>query len=183
MEEISLRRANTLHPIIRQKVIDAVNHINRKLLGKRVRLRIAYGLRTKDEQTRLFNQGRTVLFDANGKRLGKVTNAQWWQTIHFYGLAFDIVVLYDKDDNGTFEVASWDLLKDFDGDGKAEWREAIDYLKSVGFEWGGDWKRFKDAPHFQAKKPNGQSYNWRELKALIDSGQTFIENGITYPKL
>lgn len=183
MDEISLQRANTLHPNIRQKVIDALNHINRNILGKRVRLRIAYGHRTREEQTKLFNQGRTVLFDSKGRRLGKVTNAQWWQTIHFYGLAFDIVVLYDKDDNGTFETASWDLLKDFDGDGKSDWRECIDYLKSIGFEWGGDWKRFKDAPHFQAKKTNGQSYSWRELKALIDSGQTFVENGITYPKL
>lgn len=158
MDEISLQRLQTLHPAIRQKVIDAYTYITLKLFGSRVRLRIAYGVRTKEEQTALYAQGRTVLFDKNGKRLGKVTNAQWWQTMHFYGLAFDIVVLYDMDNNGTFEVASWDLIKDVDGDGKPDWQEAILYLKSQGFEWGGDW-RFKDAPHFQMVF----GYSWQKL--------------------
>ncbi len=158
MDQISLDRIETLHPAIRQKVKDAYIHISNKLFGKRVRLRMAYCIRTKEEQTALFAQGRTVLFDSNGKRLGKVTNAQWWQTIHFYGLAFDIVVLYDMDNNGTFEVASWDLTKDLDTDGKADWKEAIDYLKSQGFEHGGDWK-FKDVPHFQMTF----GYTWQQL--------------------
>lgn len=160
MDEISLQRLEKLHPKIKDKAITAYKHVTTNLFGKRVRLRIAYGVRTKEEQTALFAQGRTVLFDAKGKRLGKVTNAQWWQTMHFYGLAFDIVVLYDVDNNGTFEVASWDLVKDLDEDGKADWREAIDYLKSQGFEWGGDWK-FKDAPHFQMVFNN----SWKELYA------------------
>ena len=178
MDSISIERINSLHPKIRKEVMDAFMHINKNVLGKRVRLRIAYGARTKQEQTALYNQGRTVLFDANGKRLGKVTNAQWWQTMHFYRIAFDVVVLYDMNNDGKFEVASWDLTKDIDGDGKADWKEVVTYLKSLGYEWGGDWK-FKDAPHFQKTFGN----TWRSLRAKLDKGDVFVENGITYINL
>ena len=27
--------------------------------------------------------------------------------------------------------------------------EAVTIAKAIGFEWGGDWTRFKDKPHFQ----------------------------------
>lgn len=175
MDQISLERLQSLHPKIRQGAIEDYKHINNKLFGKRVRLRIAYAQRTKEEQTSLYAQGRTVLFDKNGKRLGKVTNAQWWQTMHFYCLAIDIVVLYDMDGNGTFEVASWDLVKDMDADGQADWMEAVNYLRSQGWEWGGSWK-FKDAPHFQ--KTFG--HTWQSLYKKWQNKDTFVENGITY---
>lgn len=29
------------------------------------------------------------------------------------------------------------------------WKECINYAKSIGFEWGGDWKGFVDSPHLQ----------------------------------
>jgi peptidoglycan L-alanyl-D-glutamate endopeptidase CwlK len=29
------------------------------------------------------------------------------------------------------------------------WAKAAELGKSVGLEWGGDWKGFKDMPHFQ----------------------------------
>jgi len=64
--------------------------------------------------------------------------------------------LIDKDKNGTFETASWDVKTDFDGDGKADWMEIVTIFKRYGFEWGGDWK-FNDAPHFQ--KTFGKSIN------------------------
>lgn len=179
MDLISLERLKTLHPAIRQKALDAYKHVNNKLYGKRVRLRIAYAHRTKQEQTNLYNQGRTILFDKDGKRLGKVTNAQWWQTIHFYRLAFDIVVLYDMDNNGTFEVASWDLLKDMDADGQADWMEAVNYLKSQGFVWGGDWKRFPDAPHFEMTF----GHTWQQLYKKFQNKEFFIEEGVEYIKL
>jgi len=61
--------------------------------------------------------------------------------MHNYGVAFDIVILKDLDNNGTFETASYDLDK--------HWMAVTNYFKSKGWEWGGDWKSFKDAPHFQ----------------------------------
>ena len=176
MDKITLDRIATLHPKIRQKVLDAYTYANNKLLGKGVRLRFAYTTRTIEEQDELYAQGRTKLYDSNGKRLGRVTQAKGGQSIHNYHLAFDIVLLLDKDLDGKFESATYEML-DFDKDGKADWLEVVEYFKSLGFTWGGDWD-FKDKPHFEM--PFG--HTWRTLKMKYDNGKTFTEkiNGKTY---
>lgn len=170
-DNITLDRIKLLHPTLRKEVYDAYMHVNNKLLGKGVRLRFAYTLRTNEEQDALYAQGRTK----TGK---KVTNAKGGQSIHNYGLAFDIVLLLDKDGNGTFETASWDINADFDNDHKADWMEVINYFKSIGWEWGGDWKSFKDYPHLQ--KTSG--YTWKQLKDKIDNEEYITEyiNGKAY---
>jgi peptidoglycan LD-endopeptidase CwlK len=177
MDKITLDRIATLHPKIRKQVLDAYTHINNRLLGKGVRLRFTYTTRTIEEQDALFAQGRTRLFDAKGKRLGIVTKAKGGQSIHNYHLAWDIVLLLDRNADGIFEEASWDTTLDFDKDGTADWKECTDYFKSIGAVWGGDWK-FKDAPHFEMTF----GHTWRTLKTLYDKGQTFTEvvNGKTY---
>jgi peptidoglycan L-alanyl-D-glutamate endopeptidase CwlK len=176
MDKITLDRINTLHPKIKKEVLDAYSYINNKLLGKGVRLRFAHTTRTIQEQDGLFAQGRTNLFDSNGKRLGIVTNARGGQSIHNYHLAFDIVLLIDKNNDEVFESATYEML-DFDKDGKSDWMEVVDYLKSKGFVWGGDWK-FKDKPHFEMTF----GHSWKTLKQMYDSGKTFTEtiNGKTY---
>lgn len=171
VDTLTIKRIATLHPVIRDRVLQAYLHINNKLLGKGVRLRFAYTYRTGEEQDSLYSIGRTKLYDKNGKKLGKVTNAKSWQSIHNYGLAFDIVLLYDKNGDGVFETASWNSVIDFDKDGKADWMEVVDYFKSVGFEWGGDWKNFKDLPHFQIDF----NMSWRDMKKKIDSGEYIKE--------
>jgi peptidoglycan L-alanyl-D-glutamate endopeptidase CwlK len=126
-----------------------------------VTCRFAYTLRTIKEQNDLYALGRTKLFDANGKRLGIVTNAKGGQSYHNYGLAFDIVLL-------TKNGASWDIITDFDGDGISDWKEIVNIFKKHGYVWGGDWK-FKDAPHFE--KSFGHSV--ANLQTL-HSGNKFI---------
>ena len=171
MDSITIQRIRQAHPSIREMLLQQYREAN-NLLGKGARLRFAYVHRTPQEQDILFN------------RRPKVTNAKGWQSIHNYGLAFDIVLLYDNDGNGTFEEASWSQIRDFDKDSKADWKEMVDYFKSKGWFWGGDFKSFKDAPHFELKKPNGTRYTWQELKAKIDSNDTIQDtNGIVYPKL
>jgi peptidoglycan L-alanyl-D-glutamate endopeptidase CwlK len=108
------------------------------------------------------------LFDSRGNRLGKVTNANAGQSIHNYGLALDIVLIVDRED------ASWDVAMDYDKDRRADWMEVTNILKRNGWEWGGDWKRFKDAPHFE----KNFGYTWRQLKAKHDK-RDFIP-GTTY---
>lgn len=164
LDNITLDRIKTLHPKIRKEVLDAYTYVNEKLLGKGVRLRFAYTYRSPEEQDKLFNQKP------------KVTNAKGWQSIHQYGLAFDIVILYDLDGNGTFETASWDMKKDFDNNKIADWMQVTDYFKSIGYEWGGDWKSLKDAPHFQ----KAFNLRWQDMKSKIDSKQFVTENGIKY---
>lgn len=159
MDQITLDRINLLHPKVREEVLKAYIHVNNKLLGRGVRVRFAYTIRTFEEQDELYAIGRTKLYNSKGERLGKVTNARGGQSIHNYGLAFDIVLLYDKNNDGIFESASWDTVLDFDKDGVSDWMEVINYFKSIGWVWGGDWKNFPDKPHMQ--KTFG--YDWRSL--------------------
>jgi peptidoglycan L-alanyl-D-glutamate endopeptidase CwlK len=171
MDLLTLNRINYLHPAIRQEVLAAYNYINRKLLGKGIRLRFAHTLRSFKEQDDLYALGRTK----GGK---KVTNAKGGQSIHNYGLAFDIVILLDKNGDGTFETASWDTKKDTDNDGTADWMEVVRYFKSLGWQWGGDWASFPDYPHFE--KTFG--HNWKTLEAKYNSNDVFNEviEGATY---
>ena len=170
MDAITIQRIQQAHPKIRQQLLQQYEEAN-NLLGKGARLRFAYVFRSVAEQNALFN------------KRPKVTNARGGQSIHNYGLAFDIVLLYDNDGNGTFEEASWSMIRDFDKDSKADWMEIVNYFKSKGWEWGGDWRRFKDAPHFQLKKSNGSSYTWQELYNAVENGNTITDSGIIYPNI
>lgn len=167
MDLISIQRIGESHPKIRKQLLEQYKEAN-NLLGKGARLRFAYVYRSNALQDRLYNQKP------------KVTNAKRGQSIHNYGLAFDIVLLYDNDGNGTFEEASWSMIRDYDKDSKADWMEIVNYFKSKGWEWGGDWKSFKDAPHFQMDFGN----TWQNLLQKINSGEIIKdENGIIYPKI
>jgi len=165
MDSVTIDRIKLMHPDKRESLKQIYININNKL-PKGVRLRFTHTLRTIEEQNYLYSQGRS--------RSGSIiTNAKGGQSIHNYGLAFDIVILLDEDGNGTFEKAVWN--------GK-HFNFVANELESLGFEWGGRWK-FKDAPHFQYKKENGTSYKWQELKSLLDNGQSIKSNSVNYPKL
>lgn len=153
-DEKTLERIKLLHPKLRQEVSSIYDEIVESLSGKAI-CRFAYTLRTFAEQDALYAQGRT-------KPGAIVTKAKAGQSYHNYGLAIDIVLLVDKDGNGSFETASWDTKTDFDVDGKSDWQEIVAIFKRHGFEWGGDWK-FSDLPHFQ--KTFGKSI--ADLQALI----------------
>lgn len=174
MDQETVRVIQKLHPKIRKRVLDAYTYINQKLLGKGVRLRFTSTIRTFAEQDYLYQQGRTRLFDSKGNKLGIVTNSKAGQSIHNYGLAWDIVLLLDKNNDGVFESIAWNQVIDFDKDGKADWMEAVNFFKSIGASWGGDWKSFKDAPHLEITF----GHTWRTLKAKYDA-KDFIP-GTTY---
>jgi peptidoglycan L-alanyl-D-glutamate endopeptidase CwlK len=157
-DQKTLERIQLLHPKLRDEALELYDEIVASLTGSAI-CRFAYTLRTFAEQDALFAQGRS--------KPGKVvTNAKGGQSYHNYGLAIDIVLILDKDKNGTFETASWDVKSDFDGDKKADWMEVVQIFKRFGFEWGGDWK-FLDLPHFQ--KTFGKSIY--ELKSLHAAGK------------
>lgn len=158
MDKLTIDRIKLAHPAIRETLLQEYKEINNKLPAN-VRLRFAYVYRTPEEQRKLFIQKP------------RVTKADQWQSIHNYALAFDIVLLYDKDNNGTFELASWEQNK--------FWMQVVSYFKSKNWTWGGDFKSFKDDPHFQ--KDFGLS--WQKMKSKIDNGEFTIDNGIKYIKL
>ena len=73
----------------------------------------------------------------------------------------------DLDNNGTFETADFTVNE--------YWKKIASFFKSKGFIWGGDFKSFKDAPHFELS--NG--LKWSYFKAL----KTQVYNGVSYPVL
>lgn len=158
MDQISLSRINQLHPKIRKEVKRIYLEEVIPSLPDNVMCRITQGVRTKQEQDALYAQGRTVLFDNTGKRLGKVTNAKFGQSFHNYGFAIDFVLLIDKDRNGTFESVSWKV--------DSIWMTVINIFKKHGWKSGADFKSFKDYPHLE--KTFG--YTWQQMKALYDAG-------------
>lgn len=173
MDKLTEKRLKLLHPAIRDNVRQWTSIISDVLLGKGVELRLAYTLRTVAEQNLLYSYGRTKFYDNAGNRKGKVTYVKGGYSIHNYGLAWDIVLLLDKDGNGTYESASWDIALDFDKDGTSDWMEVVKLYKEADdkVEWGGDWERFKDYPHFQIDF----GYTAKQLKAKIDAGDYFTE--------
>jgi peptidoglycan L-alanyl-D-glutamate endopeptidase CwlK len=157
-DQKTIERIQLLHPKLRDEALEMYDEIVEALTGSAA-CRFAYTLRTFAEQDVLYAQGRS--------KPGKVvTNAKGGHSYHNYGLAIDIVLLVDKDKNGSFETASWDVKTDFDKDAKADWMEVVQIFKRYGYEWGGEWK-FKDDPHFQ--KSFGKSIY--ELKALHTAGK------------
>ena len=135
MDTITLARIELLHPKLRTEAKEIYIAIYNALKG-RAAVRFTHTLRTIAEQDALYAQGRTK----PGK---KVTNAKGGSSYHNYGLAIDICLILDG------KEASWDTSKDFDKDGISDWMEAVAIFKSRGWEWGGEFKSFKDAPHFQ----------------------------------
>jgi len=168
MDAITIDRIKQAHPKIREQLLQDYKDAN-NLLGKYVRLRFSYVYRSPKLQHEIFLQRP------------RVTKADAWQSIHQYGLAFDILLLLDKDKNGIFEEATYDMIKDFDLDKTPDWSEVTKFLLSKGYINGfiSNGKKW-DYPHFQ--KDFG--YNWRQLKNLIDNGDIIEDdNGITYPKI
>lgn len=139
VDKVSEEKIKTLHPILRDEIRVLIDKINTCTLTGVAKVRIAQGLRTFAEQDALYAQGRT--------KPGKiVTKAKGGQSIHNYGLAIDIVLII----NG--KEASWDTKKDFDKDQQSDWMEVVTEFKRAGWIWGGDWRTFKDMPHFEKTK-------------------------------
>jgi len=138
----TIERIKLLHPIVVNEVISLYKERVVPALSSNVFCRFTHTLRTFEEQDALYAQGRSKLYDSNEKRLGIVTNAKGGQSLHNFGLAFDIVLI----DRAN---AIWNHTKDFDGDGIADWMEVIDIFLSEGWEWGGNFQSLVDYPHLQ----------------------------------
>ena len=149
MDQISLKRIETAHPKLRDELKKIYTEINTVLTGRGM-CRIAYVLRTFEEQTKLFNQKP------------KVTNSKAGQSYHNYGLAVDIVFIIDG------KEVSYDTAKDWDGDKVADWLEVVKIFNKYGWQWGfmKNGKRW-DLPHFQ--KTFG--LHWSELLKRYNAGK------------
>lgn len=124
-----------LHPLLEYKRKELI-----KLSSEKgIYLITTAGLRTFEEQNKLYNQGR----DSSGIVVGSVvTNAKGGQSWHNYGLAFDVAF-----DNG-YGVPTWEEY-DMNKNGIDDWDEIGLIGESIGLEWGGRWIVLLDRPHFQ----------------------------------
>ena len=116
----TIDRIKLLHPKLRDEATLIYQEIKTALIGKAI-CRFSYTLRIFAEQDALFNARP------------QVTKAKGGQSYHNYGLAVDIVLLVDKDANGTYESALWDVKSDFDGDNKSDWMEIVAIFKRHGW--------------------------------------------------
>lgn len=152
MDQYTQQRIAKLHPSVREDVLKIISECDLALTGK-AKIRITQGLRTFKEQDALYAIGRTK----PGK---KVTNAKGGQSIHNYGFAVDICLVIDGN------TASWDTVKDWDNDKIADWYECVKIFAKYGWDWGGNWKKFKDLPHFDKRGYN----DWKKLsKRKLDT--------------
>jgi len=163
-DKISIARAQQLHPAVRAEVIQLITEAETKL-PVNLAIRIVQGLRTIEEQNALYAQGRTT-------KGSIVTNAKGGSSYHNYGLAIDFAILVDKDGNGTYDELSWDIKKDNDKNGIADWLEVVKVFEAAGWEWGGRWSSIKDYPHVQ--KTFG--HKWQDLYARYEKKQ-FVAGG------
>lgn len=88
-----------------------------------IKIRFTGGYRSCEAQNALYAQGRTT----PGK---VVTNAKCGDSLHNYGVAFDIC---------------FDSKTPYEG----PWEKVGAIGESLGLEWGGRWTTFVDRPHFQ----------------------------------
>jgi len=95
--------------------------------AKGIDLLVTSTYRDSESQDALYAQGRTTPGNI-------VTRAKAGQSWHNYRCALDVVPLV----NGK---AVWD--------DQAVWKQVGEIGKSCGLEWAGDWKTFKEYPHFQ----------------------------------
>lgn len=108
-----------------------------------IHVKIISGHRTYAEQNALYAQGRT-------KPGLIVTKAKGGHSNHNFATAFDIGI--------------------FSADGKQYIDESPDYKRcgligeALGLEWGGNWKDFKDEPHFQLNEGRSMA----QLRSAFD---------------
>jgi len=95
--------------------------------AKSIDLLVTSTYRDAESQDALYAQGRTTPGNI-------VTRAKAGQSWHNWRCALDVVPLV----NGK---AIWD--------DQALWKQVGEIGKSCGLEWAGDWKTFKEYPHFQ----------------------------------
>lgn len=157
------RKLDDLHPEVMKKALRFLTLAKQKY-GIDVLIYCTY--RSPEEQEVLYLQGRydklgITLEELNEKRkkLGLypltekeakkiVTNAKPWQSAHQYKVAFDCVpIVAGKPDWNNINL----------------YKKLAEIGKEVGLDWAGEWKTFKEYPHFQDTKL------FEELKFLHDN--------------
>lgn len=130
MDKVTEERLKGVHP-------DLVKVFLRAAEINKFPLRVTCGLRTVTEQKHLVAIGASKTM--RSRHLPHVRDG--------LSRAIDIAGLVDLDKDGkieTEEMFHWPLYPQIAASMKAAAKEL-----GIPIEWGGDWKSFKDGPHFQ----------------------------------
>lgn len=114
-----------IHPVVKESAVEVI----RRAYKEGIYVQFSSGYRSNEEQQRLYNQGRTTPGNV-------VTNARPGESLHNYGLAIDYFLVSADGKQSLWSVNN-------------NWRRVAAIGKSLGFEWGGDWRGFVDYPHLQ----------------------------------
>lgn len=119
-------------PGMDKDVADITRAVIKELAPKGIYVGVAQGYRSKAEQDALYAQGRY------GNPGPIVTGARGGQSNHNFGVAVDLFVYSDDGTKSNFYLP-----------GNSKLSAIVAAMKKRGMEWGGDWTRFPDYPHYQ----------------------------------
>ena len=161
----SMERLGAVHSMLRIYTEELI----RRAYKEGINVQISSGYRSNIDQAYIYGQGRPN-YVYNGVKYGRpgaiVSNAQPGMSIHNYGLAIDYFLTTHDGSAATWVV-------------NAQWRRVAAIAKEMGFEWGGDWRNFKDYPHLQfnrglsiAQLKNGARPTFPPLQVVAGVNQT-----------
>lgn len=149
-----MRGLELLHPEVRK----AAEALQALAAIKGINVIITDTLRTQSEQNALYAMGRKPLHEVNKLRkeakMSPISSKEnKWRTnaenaldsYHGWGLAFDIVITgYDG------KTINWSEKVDWNENLISDWEEVGSLISAIpGLEWGGNWTKYRDMPHFQ----------------------------------
>lgn len=124
MDTVSEQRLSAVHP----KLANLIRMMAHQLELESIPIRVTQGLRTWEEQEKLYAQGRSAPGNI-------VTNTPGGNSWHCFGLAADVVPM----ESG---VADWNVSH-------PSWQRIVSLGQNLGLVSGSQWRTFKDYPHFQ----------------------------------
>jgi len=108
---------------------DLVRVVRRAAEASNMRFVVLEGLRTKARQAQLLRQRATRTMNSR----------------HLTGHAVDLAPLFDVDRDGDLDVSwHWPHYHQL-----APQIKAVAAAEGVSISWGGDWRSFKDGPHWE----------------------------------
>lgn len=122
-DSITDQRIRQLDSRIQQSATNFINNTESEL---GIQLRATSTYRSIEEQNILYQQGRTTPGNI-------VTQLEGGESSHNFRLAMDVVIMENNKPNWQKQISP----------------PIADIAKREGFSWGGDWKTFKDSPHFE----------------------------------
>ena len=150
LDERSANNVATLHSKVQQQFMKWIAECQILAKAHGYEYKAISGTRTWDEQARLYAQGRTT----QGK---VITNAKPGYSNHNYGTAVDMGVFKD---GKYLDASNPAAAEEFH-------KTAAQVAEKYGINWGGNWKTFKDYPHFEY----GTGKTLSQMRQLVTEGK------------